>query len=39
VISLDVSNHNTIRKYSGEKVTVPGIVARRTVFDYRELHL
>jgi predicted dehydrogenase len=34
MISLDVSNHNLIQKYTDEKVTVPDIVVQHTIFDY-----
>ncbi|MDR3144966.1 MAG: Gfo/Idh/MocA family oxidoreductase [Treponema sp.] len=34
MISLDVSNHNLIQKYTDEKVTVPDIVVQHSVFGY-----
>jgi predicted dehydrogenase len=32
MISLDVSNHNLIQKYTDEKVTVPDIVVQHSIF-------
>ncbi len=34
MISLDVSNHNMIQKYTDEKVTVPDIVVQHSIFGY-----
>jgi predicted dehydrogenase len=34
MISLDVSNHNLIQKYTDEKVTVPDIVVQHSIFGY-----
>jgi predicted dehydrogenase len=34
MISLDVSNHNLIQKYTDEKVTVPDIVVQHSVFGH-----
>ncbi|MDR2185394.1 MAG: Gfo/Idh/MocA family oxidoreductase [Treponema sp.] len=33
MISLDVSNHNLIQKYTDEKVTVPDVVVQHSIFD------
>jgi predicted dehydrogenase len=32
MISLDLSNHNLIQKYTDEKVTVPDVVVQHSVF-------
>ena len=34
MISLDVSNHNMIQKYTDEKVTVPDMVVQHSIFGY-----
>jgi predicted dehydrogenase len=34
MISLDVSSHNLIRKYTDEKVTVPDMVVQHSIFGY-----
>jgi predicted dehydrogenase len=34
MISLDVSNHNLIQKYTDEKVTVPDIVVQHSIFGF-----
>jgi predicted dehydrogenase len=34
MISLDLSNHNLIQKYTDEKVTVPDVVVQHSVFGY-----
>jgi predicted dehydrogenase len=34
MISLDVSNHNLIQKYTDEKVTVPDMVVQHSVFGH-----
>lgn len=34
MISLDVSNHNLIQKYTDSKVTVPDIVVQHRIFGY-----
>jgi predicted dehydrogenase len=34
MISLDVSNHNLIQKYTDEKATVPDMVVQHSIFGY-----
>ncbi|MDR2402706.1 MAG: Gfo/Idh/MocA family oxidoreductase [Spirochaetaceae bacterium] len=34
MISLDMSNHNMIQKYTDEKVAIPDIVVQHSIFDY-----
>jgi predicted dehydrogenase len=34
MISLDVSNHNLIQKYTDQKVTVPDVVVQHSIFGY-----
>jgi predicted dehydrogenase len=34
MISLDLSHHNLIQKYTDEKVTVPDVVVQHAVFDF-----
>ena len=34
MISIDLSNHNLIQKYTDDKVTVPDIVVQHSIFDY-----
>ena len=34
MISLDVSNHNLIQKYTDEKVTVPDIIVQHSIFGF-----
>jgi predicted dehydrogenase len=34
MISLDVSNHNLIQKYTDEKVTVPDMVVQHSIFGF-----
>jgi predicted dehydrogenase len=34
MISLDMSNHNLIQKYTDQKVTVPDVVVQHSIFGY-----